>query len=298
MLLGLAALLAALVTPAGMLLGFWLVGQIDARRVTVWAAAGSCVISGAVLLESLPVLTLAIVLLGLANGVFAVAANLLAAGVEQATGRLFLPWCHGLMALGAFGGALLVWQLVHFAVPYREQAVWTGAVGLVAVIALARVLPRAELPDSSPRLPPNFALLALGASAALVALDAVSSWSGGFHEMASELPVRGSHAVMLGVALGGLACRVVADRIGLRNLLGGGAVVAAVGLGWIALSPTPDVALAGHFVVGFGLSCVFPVLLGRAAAQGSARHSIAALGAVAHLVAQVGMYLFSLLGVR
>lgn len=70
---------------------------------------------------------------------------------------------------------------------------------------------------------------------------------------------------------------LVVERAGLRSLLGGGAVVAAVGLGRIVPSPTPDVALAGCFVVGFGLACVFP-LLGRAAAQGGARHSVLVSG--------------------
>lgn len=294
--------LAAIVMLAGMPLGAWLVGRLGARRVTVWAALGSSVVmSGMALTRDVAVLLPATVVFGLAIGTVLVAMNTLAAGVERATGRLFLPWCHGLLALGTLVGGVLSVVLLQARVSPQEQLLWIGAVSVVVIVGLARVLPEVELPDTSPRLPPNFAALAGTVVAVMLAAEVIRSSSWRFYETTSSISIdvfglRGSHFFVLGLAVGGLAGGAVAARIGLRNLLNAGAVVTALGLVWLVLSSTLTVATVGFFVAGAGLSCMFPVLLNLAAANGSARHSIAALTAIGYLAASMGTYLFGLLG--
>lgn len=302
LLVGLVLTLSVAAVPVGMPLGTWLIGEWGARRVTVWATVTfSLVLGGSAFAGSVAVLCLATVVVGLASGALLVAMNTLAAGLERDTGRLLLPWCHGWLALGGFVGSGLAVQLLRAFFPQVELLLWTAAVCIAVAVGLAKLLPEAELPDTRPRLPRNFVLLAVVAFAALMAADVVRTSWWLFRETMSELPLVaytlvGAQTFTLGVALGGFAGGPLAARIGVRHLLNTAAGVTALGLLWLVfVPPTPGLAAVGLLITGFGLSCVFPVVLSLAAAQGSARHAIAAVAAVGYVAAQAGSRLFVLL---
>ncbi|WP_143466699.1 MFS transporter [Lentzea kentuckyensis] len=302
---GLAVLvLGVALTPLGMPLGAWLAGQWGARAVAVASAvAAAVVLGGAVFAGSFGVLALAMVGLALANGALLVAMNLLAAGVERGSGRLVLPWCHGMMALGGLIGGWLAMQRIAAHVPQIEQLLWTAGVSLALAIGLAKSLPDVEVEDVRPRLPHDFGMLAVLAFASGVAVDVVpSSVSWRLDVAVGGIDLTGTHALALGMAVGGLAGGLVAARIGVRNLLNVSAGLTALGLGWLLFVGEMDVSLAGFVVTGLGLSCVFPVALSLAAARGSARHAVAAIAVIGYVGMLAGTqltWLFSyLLGVR
>jgi hypothetical protein len=241
------------------------------------------------------------VTLGLANGILFVAMNTLAAGLERATGRLVLPWCHGWLALAGLAGGALAAALVRAQVPQIDRLLWTAAVSLVLAVGLAKLLPEVDLPDTRPRLPRNFVLLAVVAFAALVAADVVRTAPWRLDAMMTGLPASSSGLIggqffALGMALGGFSGGLVAARIGVRNLVNVSAGVTALGVVWLMLSPALEVAVVGFLITGAGLSCLFPVVLSLAARGGSARHAIAAVAAVGYVATQVGSRLFELLG--
>ncbi|NGY66242.1 MFS transporter [Lentzea sp. NEAU-D13] len=282
---GLVVLLGVALAPLGMPLGAWLVGRWGARRVAVASAvAAGLVLGGSAFVGSLGVLALAMVGLALANGALLVAMNLLAAGVERESGRLFLPWCHGLLALGGLVGVLLAVQRISAHVPQIEQLLWTAAVSVALAVGLAKSLPDGEIEDIRPRMPQHFAMLAVLAFAAGVAADVVPRSASWRLEIAvGAISLRGEHALALGMAVGGLAGGLVAARIGVRNLLNASAGLTALGLVWLLLVGDTAASLGGFLVTGLGLACVFPVALSLAAARGSARHAIAALSVIGYV---------------
>lgn len=299
---GLVVLLSVALVPVGMPLGAWLIGRWDARRVSIGAAVtSSLVVGGSVFAGSVGVLAAAMVTLGLANGILFVAMNTLAAGIERATGRLVLPWCHGWLALGGLIGGGLAAELVWARVPQIDRLLWTAAVGLVLAVGFARLLPEVDLPDTRPRMPRNFVLLTVVAFAALVAADVIRTAPWRLDAMTTSLPpsssgVIGGQFFALGMALGGFAGGLVAARIGVRNLVNVSAGVTALGIVWLTLSSALEVAVVGFLVTGAGLACLFPVVLGLAAKEGSARHAIAAVAAIGYVAVQVGSRVFDLLG--
>jgi MFS family permease len=290
---GLVVLLGVALAPLGMPLGAWLAGRWGVRPVAVASAvAAGLVLGGAAFAGSLGVLVLAMVGLALANGALLVAMNLLAAGVERESGRLVLPWCHGLLALGGLVGGLLAVQRIAAHVPQIEQLTWTAAISLALAVGLAKSLPDVELEDVRPRMPHNFVMLAGLAFAAGVAVDVVprsASWR--LEVEVGGVGLTGVHALTLGMAVGGLAGGLVAARIGVRNLLNVSAGLTALGLVWLLFVGEMDVSLAGFVVTGLGLSCLFPVALSLAAARGSARHAIAALTVIGYVATLAGTQL-------
>lgn len=285
-----AWLVSFLMVPVGVAVGAWAVGVWSARRVVVWAAVVHCLVVGvSVFPGDVGLFAWVMVSAGLANGVVLVGLNCLAAGVERAAGRLFLPWCHGVLALGTFVGSLLWVVLVKVSVRAPEQLTWTAAVGVVVAVSLARFLPETELPDSWRGFSPDFTKLALVGIAAYGTADAVrrSVWrfDVGVEHLVSHLVA--ANAFTAGAAVGGLVCGVVAARIGLRNLLKASAVTTALGLVVLVASSTLSVAAIGFAVAGAGLAGVFPVMLSLAAARGSGRQSIAMLTVLGYVAGPI-----------
>ncbi|MDX8036227.1 hypothetical protein SK803_39035 [Lentzea sp. BCCO 10_0856] len=292
---GLVVLLGVALAPLGMPLGAWLAGRWGARAVAVTSAiAAGLVLGGAAFVGSLGVLALAMVGLALANGALFIAMNLLAAGLERDTGRLVLPWCHGLLALGGLVGSLLTAQLISAHVPQVDRLVWTAVISLVAAAGLAVLLPDVQLEDTRPRMPHNFLLLAGVALVAGVAADVLRaslSW-----RFEGAVSLNGSHALGFGMAVGGLLGGLVAARAGVRNLLNAGAGLTALGLVWFLLEGGQEVSPAGFVITGLGLSCQFPVALSLAASWGSTRHAVTAVAAIGYLGTLAGTQLFWLVG--
>jgi MFS family permease len=74
-----------------------------------------------------------------------------------------------------------------------------------------------------------------------------------------------------------------------RAVVGGGGLLAAVGLSFALLAGGPGAAAAGFAVVGLGISCMFPALLAAAVAAmphraGAAMSAVATLGYFGFLV--------------
>lgn len=292
---GLVVLLGVVLAPLGMPLGGWLAGRWGARVVAIASAVvSSLVLGGAAFAGSLGVLVLAMVGLAVANGALFVAMNLLAAGVEGASGRLVLPWCHGLLALGGLVGGLLATQLISAYVPQLDQLAWTAVISLVLAAGLAPLLPHVELDDTRPRMPQNFLLLAGVAFAAGVAVNVVRdslSW-----RLEGAVSLSGGDVLWLGMAVGGLLGGAVAARIGVRNVLYAGAGLTALGLVWFLIEGGWDVSPAGFMITGLGLSCLFPLALSLAASSGSTRHAVTAVAVIGYLGKLAGTPLFWLVG--
>jgi MFS family permease len=252
-----------------------LVSRFGSRRIVgVSALALSVVLLTPGLAPSLPLLVLAVVLLGAANGGLDVAMNAQAVAVERGYGRPIMSSFHAAWSFGGLGGAALggllasrgIGPLSHF-----------SAVAILAAISFA-VAYGALLPsgaDASEEGTPSFArptgaLLGLGIISFCVLLGegAMGDWSAVYLDdtlrTGPGFAAAGYAAFSLSMAFGRLFGDRFTELLGPATLVRVCGAIAAVGLGVALAAAQPLVALAGFACAGAGFSIVFPLALSAA----------------------------------
>jgi len=112
----------------------WLVGRMGSRLVTSVAATALCVaLPLPVLSPSVPLLSLALVLLGACNATLDVAMNAQAVVVERRYRRAIMSSFHGLFSLGGLAGASAAGLAMAIGVPGALHVIGTAIVCAVAV---------------------------------------------------------------------------------------------------------------------------------------------------------------------
>ncbi|WP_106178935.1 MFS transporter [Prauserella shujinwangii] len=280
--------LALLGGSVGMLLSAAVSGRVIERFGPRAVIAGSAIAIAAGLpalgaAPSLPWFTAALLLLGMASGVFDVAMNIAGVAVERRLARPIMPVFHAGFSFGALAGsgaaALAAaggWSpLLHFAVA------GTAGIALVATVvrALPGVAPRDRRAAASPptvrAVPirrPALWLLAAIALCSAVAEGASSDWSALLlvseqhaGEAAAALAYSAFSLAMGFARLGGSWAQ---RRLGPARLLAVGAACASAGLVGAALVGVPAVSYAGFVLAGAGLAASFPVALSLAGEAG------------------------------
>jgi MFS family permease len=274
-LLGVALLGAAVGALVAMPVVGALVSRFGSRRIVgVSALALTVVLLTPGLASSLPLLVLAVVLLGAANGGLDVAMNAQAVAVERGYGRSIMSSFHAAWSFGGLGGAALggllasrgIGPLPHF-----------SAVAVLAAIAFAAAY-GALLPsgaDASEEGAPAFArptraLLGLGIISFCVLLGegAMGDWSAVYMDdtlrTGPGFAAAGYAAFSLSMAFGRLFGDRFTELLGPTTLVRTCGAIAAVGLGVALAAAHPYVALAGFACAGAGFSIVFPTALSAA----------------------------------
>lgn len=215
------------------------------------------------------------VFFGGSQGVFDVAANSHAVGLEHRIGRPLMNTCHAAWSIGSLTGAL-VGAAVAGSLPRSVHQSILAVLLVAAVAALCRVLTsdgvRAEAapPPTRTRAPWRPQLLLLGAigAIAMTAEAGVINWS--------AVLLHDHLAASLGVAALATFCftgfqasgRLVGDRLLARfsrvALIRVGTLVAAAGMTIIVTSGSAAVALVGYGVLGLGSATSLPMLFGLA----------------------------------
>ncbi len=283
---------------AGALLAFRLTARWNAawgaRRVTAVAGLLSCALLAApAWMGSLPLLALALFLMGAANGAMDVSMNAVAVDVENLAGRPVMSFLHGMWSVGGLGGAVLGSFLARQDVPpgWHLAGVAAGLALLVAVAA--RGLPPGP-PAAGGPAPllawPESRLLGLGAivCCAFLIEGAMADWSAvylrdGLHTSASvaALGYAGFSTTMMLMRFAGDS---LATRWGAVALLRLGGALAAASLGLALLWPQPGLTMFAFAMAGLGVATVAPLVF-RAAASRSrygASHGIAAMATMGY----------------
>lgn len=270
--------LALLAVGLGSLLTMPLTGGWTARfgshRVT-HVMVVACMLSLALpfLAPNLLVLALGLALLGAVNGALDVAMNAQGVTVEQALGRPILSRLHAYFSLGGVLGALLGTALVG-RVPVLAHVLTVVAVTTLVGWLAGRFL----LPDAAPgvrgekqvraRTPLRPAVLLLGGLCFLGMLSEGANYDWAALYFRDVLGASGG-AVGLGYAafvgamtLGRWFGDRVRTRLGDEQIVRGGALVTALGMGLALLAREPLPAALGFALSGLGLSNVVPVMYG------------------------------------
>lgn len=263
----------------GSILAMTLTGIINARYGSKPMILAACLGLTAIL----PLLPLArtplelasfLFLFGASLGSLDVAMNIHAVEVERAAGRSLMSGFHALYSIGGFVGAGFMTFLlsVHFG---AFASTLTGAVlMLIATVFIRpRLLHGGRTESSHVSVIPRGIVWLLSVLTAITFLaeGAVLDWSALL--MTSTRLVtdaRGGLGYMLfsvAMTTGRLFGDAVVGRIGDRNTLFWGSILAAAGFACVAAASVAPVAMLGFVLIGAGASNIVPVLFRRAGAQ-------------------------------
>ncbi|MFX1759628.1 major facilitator transporter [Rhodococcus gordoniae] len=269
--LGSLLLLLALGALGGMHVTGRLADLLGSHRTTVvFAVALALTVVGPGLATAPWQLGLALALFGFANGALDVSMNFQAVVVEQRYRRPIMSAFHGLFSAGGIAGSLVGAAVLAADV---HPAMTLAAAGVVAAAATCWAAPRLVRTEAPPRSSSPVSrggysrrvVLLGGVAFALMLCEGVANdWS------ALQVQERlGSPESVAALAFGAFSAtmtigRFVADRVtarfGSAAVIRYGTLVAAAGMGTVALSPWLVLTLAGWALFGLGLSGAVPQL--------------------------------------
>jgi fucose permease len=252
----------------------WLVGRLGSRVTTAVAALGLCLaLPLPVVSPTIPLVVVALALLGACNATLDVAMNAQAVAVEVRYGRPLMSSFHGLFSLGGVAGAAGASGAMALGL---GSVVHVAAVAVAAAVVVARSLGGLLTPPAPAGragavfVRPPVALLGLGllTFCGLLAEGAVGDWSAVYLQDAlgasGAVAATGFAAFSLTMAAGRFGGDHLIGRFGARVVLRVSSGLAAGGLAAALLTGWPPAAVVGFGLVGLGLANVVPVLFGSA----------------------------------
>jgi MFS family permease len=266
----------------------WLVQKWGNPLVMRAAATGLCLAMPLLpLAPTMPLLMLALFVFGIFFGVFDVAMNVQAVAVEQRHGLPIMSSFHGVFSVGGLIGAASAGIVAGLAVAPFPHLLVVALLLFVVITAASRFLldTDARRGETSAFALPGRALLGLGVLSfcALLSEGAVADWSAVYLEnvLGSTAAAAASGYAAFSLAMAGM--RFVGDaltvRIGPVWMVGGGGLLAGIGLTAALLIGTVPAMIMGFACMGIGLAAAFPIALGAAGrTEGMAPGS--AIGAV------------------
>ena len=276
--LGVALLAAA----AGALVAMPVAGRFVGRRgsrpvVVAMAVAYGATLALPAIAPTLPLLVVALLVNGAANGSLNVAINAHASLVARRLERPILASFHALFSGGGLAGAALGGVVAGLGVSATVHLTAVGA-GMVLVVLVARRVLLEPAEDRAATLDvahavahrPRLRVLVLGALAftVLFAEGAMGDWSAVYlRDVAGAGPAlvaSGYAAFSVMMALG----RVVGDRLtawfGAHRMVGFGGLLAAAGITLALVNPSTTAIAVGFGAVGAGLATAFPSVISAA----------------------------------
>ncbi len=252
-----------------------LTARLGSRAVTrsaglVFPLALTCV----VLAPNVWLMTLALLVFGVAGASMDVSMNAQGIAIEEQLGERTISRLHGLWSIGCFAGSALTSFLLARHVPARFVVLGVTLATVVIVLGASRfLLSRSEegLHDAPHARRPHGKLLLLGALAfvAMVCEGSIADWSGLYLRVmrAAGPGVSGYGFAMFAAVMvtGRLAGDRIVDRFGEERTLRIGTLIAAAGLafvlttGWLHLHGM-GWWLLGFAVVGGGIANSSPVI--------------------------------------
>ena len=251
---------------------------------------------------SVPVLALAMAILGALIGCMDVAMNANAVEVERRLGRAIMSASHGFWSLGGFVGGSVGGVLIARTSAEAQALTVAGVVAVIVLLAMRYLLTEpAAAPSAMPKaapamLPRNGAIWLLGLMAMLcmVPEGAVLDWAALY--MLGDL---GTPAERSGLAFALFSAAMAVMRFAgdaLRNRFGAvltlqvSGATGAIGLLIAALAPNDTVALAGFFLSGLGVANMVPIMFSAAGnfpgiSSGAALSTVTMVGYAGILVA-------------
>lgn len=218
-------------------------------------------------LSSLPLLIITLLLFGAAVGSLDVVVNIHAVIVEKASGQRLMSGLHGLWSVGGFAGAGLFGVLMKLGLSPVQTILCIAFIILVTLLLFYRhLLPYGGKGGGSPFTLPKGIVAIIGGLCfiSFLAEGAVLDWSGVFLTSLRGLDMSmaglGYAVFSIAMLLGRLSGDWIVQKLGDRQVVIGGAIIAASGFVLTMLIEDSNIALFGFFLIGAGASNIVPVL--------------------------------------
>lgn len=257
-----------------------LLARVQQRRLTLVAIAGLCAampVAGLTL--NVWSTTLALFAMGLSSGLVNISMNVYAVSFEKRERVPMLASCHGLCSAGALAGAAGGQLAAHMQMGLWAHLGWVAAVMAVGTAGIAYVLVSLDKAEAAVRptrlIAPDAARKAKAAPATslvrlsiLVACGAMCegslhAWSTVYlHQdlgMSQAGAAQGFVCFALAMVLSRLSAERLAWRMGARALVTAGSVAVACGVVLMLVVTSPQMALLGIAMAGFGIGGAVPL---------------------------------------
>jgi MFS family permease len=280
---------------AAMVCASALLAKLGSRRVVVIGATVLCVsLPMVAFAPNLPVLVIALVVLGAGNSVLDVSMNAHAARVEIAYDRPIFAGFHAFWSIGGLAGSGLAALMALWQVSITVYFSAAGAVLFVAAMVMVRgfLLTGADQGQGSAAFAlPSKALLALGlvAFCGFVAEGSVNDWSAFYLRNVSLSSAAFASLGYFAFSITMIGVRLVAERLVRRTgtvaFIRVATVVTVLGFALLVTVRVPAAGLVAFAVIGLGVSGLVPLAwsaAGRKQPQAPGR-AIAAVAACGYL---------------
>ncbi len=248
----------------------WLVSRFGSRQLVIAASVFfplTLILIG--FATTVWQLVVVLFLFGMWANLVNIAMNTQAIGVEFLYGRSIMASFHGLWSLAGFCGA----AIGNFFVAADVSPLFHFMLIALAAIIMVLVSYRNTLPDDGYKkssapifVKPDKAVLLLGfiAFCSMICEGAMADWSGVYFQNVIQSPA--AYKTLGYVAFAGPMAtgRFLGDRLitkfGVKRILQFSGILIAAGLSVAILFPYLSSAIAGCLLVGFGTSCVVPIV--------------------------------------
>ncbi|WP_219216862.1 MFS transporter [Variovorax boronicumulans] len=286
--LGLLLLCIGIGSVVAMLLTGPLSARFGSKPIILAGGFGLAVVLPALTLATTPLaLATALLAFGAALGSIDVAMNVHAVEVERAAGTPLMSGFHALFSIGGFAGATLMTALLSWGIdPLAGTLASAAAMAIAMAFAWPRLLAGAQgaVEGSLFVRPRGIVLLLAGlAAATFLAEGAMLDWSALLVTDAGLTSASQSGVGYMLFAIAMTVGRLVGDRVtarvGDRNTLLWGGILAVVGFVVLLAAPIAWLRMSGFLLIGLGASNIVPVFFRKAGAQ-TAMPSALAIGAI------------------
>lgn len=269
--------------------------RFGGRKTMLLGGLALCVVLPAIgLAPTMPLLMLAVLMLGVTAGVYGVGVNAVAARFEKATGKSQMSMLHAWGCGGALAGALLGSAMAGHTIAPKLHFI---TVALPAALLFWIGFQLLDADDGGQMLEkkrfalPSGPLLALGVLVLCMSMSeaSIADWSGVFLKRHFGVTEGFAPLALSAFTVMMLVSRVFGDRLkekhGAHRLITAGAGLSAAGLFLAACAPNAYMALVGFACSGLGLALVTPFVFSAAGSQGPmAVAAVATMGSIGCLM--------------
>jgi len=270
--------LSLLLSPLGAITGMFLSTRVFSKiPIGKWMVAGYTLLCFLMVLQINSINRLmfwiCLYFFGVVSFLNGVSSNATVNLLEKKYDRLLMSTCHGMYSLGGAVSAGLAAILFAVRIPSGWQIVLVASV-ISMVIFLNRhlLLDNTEIIHSRSgiKLPsPTILGISFICMVIFMAEGCVADWSAIYLKELMHAPKAlvslGYAGFSIAMTIGRLNGDQLIGRIGSKTIVIAGSLLAAVGFLIVVLAPVISIAIAGYVLIGFGCSCIVPVLFSASA---------------------------------
>ena len=272
--LGLSLLLSPLGAITGMLLSTRVFSKIPVGRWMLFGYLTICLLMVAQINSiNRPMFWCCLYLYGLFSFLNGVSSNATVNLLEKKQGSLFMSTCHGMYSLGGVVSAGLAALLFYFHISSALQIIIVATlIAITIFFSRHYLLANNDIIHSRSGIKlPSLSILGISfiCMVTFMAEGCVADWSAIYMKEIMLAPKAmlslGYFGFSLAMTVGRLNGDNLIAKIGSKNIVVGGCIIASIGFSMVVTAPVISLAIAGYLLVGIGCSSIVPVLFSASA---------------------------------